>query len=264
MRIDRQLVVRVESSAAEFAQRQTAALASRSPSIGAAAAALDGGALIAFGPGRYVNRAIGVGFGGTPADEIVAAIDDFYSLRSMAPSLEIGPWADAALLPALSAAGYRLERFRNVYARDLGSVPAEPANEIALVDVLTANDRSSILAGEVPADSDARRFSDEYCDAAAEVEGTMDFVALVDGLPAACGSLNPVDGVGWLGGAATRAEHRGQGLQTSLLKHRLRVARVLGCSIAAATALPDGQSARNLERLGFGLLYTQAVLTKPR
>ena len=92
----------------------------------------------------------------------------------------------------------------------------------------------------------------------------MDFVALVDGAPAACGSLNPVDGVGWLGGAATRTEHRGKGLQTSLLKHRLRVARVLGCSIAAATALPDGQSARNLEGLGFDLLYTQAVLTKSR
>ena len=264
MRIDRQLVTRVEGSATEFALRQTAALAIRSPSIGAAAARLDGGALIAFGPGRYVNRAIGVGLGGTPADEIVAAIDDFYSSRSMAPSLEIGPWADAALLPALSAAGYQLERFRNVYARDLGSVPAEPTNEIALVDVLTANDRRSILAGDVPADSDARRISDEYCDAAAGVEGTMDFVALVDGAPAACGSLNPVDGVGWLGSAATRTEHRGKGLQTSLLKHRLRVARVLGCRIAAATALPDGQSARNLERLGFDLLYTQAVLTKSR
>ena len=177
-------------------------------------------------------------------------------------SLEIGPWAEAALLPALSAAGYQLERFRNVYARDLTSLPDEPAAVIAQVDARTADDRKSILAGDVPVDSEARRISDEYCDSASKVDGSVDFLALVDGVPAACGSLNPIDGVGWLGGAATRTGHRGKGLQTSLLKHRLHVARVLGCSFAAATALPDGQSARNLERLGFDLLYTQAVLTK--
>ena len=35
------------------------------------------------------------------------------------------------------------------------------------------------------------------------------------------------------------------------------------CDFAACTAVPDGQSARNLERLGFQLLYTQTVLTQP-
>lgn len=262
MHIDVDLARRVEWSAAEFSFQQAEALNRLDPSIGAAAERLDGGALISFGPGRYVNRAIGIGLGGTPADEVVAAIDDFYSSRAMAPSLEIGPWADAALLPALSAAGYALERFRNVYARDLTSLPDEPHAVIVRVDARSADDRKSILAGDVPADSEARRISDEYCDAASKVDGSVDLLALVDAVPAACGSLYPIDGVGWLGGAATRTGHRAKGLQTSLLEHRLRLAPELGCTVAAATALPDGQSARNLERLGFDLLYTQAVLTK--
>ena len=91
-----------------------------------------------------------------------------------------------------------------------------------------------------------------------------DLVALVDGVPAACGSLSVVDGVGWLGGAATLPAFRGTGLQTALVRHRLRLAAAAGCTFAAATALPDGQSARNLERLGFRLAYTQAVLTNTR
>ena len=262
MRIDRELIARVEHSAAEFSLQQTAAFAVRSPGTGATSARLDGGALISFGPGRYVNRAMGLGFGGTPADEIVAALDHFYSSRAMAPSLEIGPWADANLLPALSAAGYQLERFRNVYARDLTSLPAEPDADIVRVDALTADDRKSILAGDSPSDSEARRISDEYCGAASDVAGSVDLLALVDGVAAACGSLNPIDGVGWLGGAATRTEQRGKGLQTALLQHRLRLTPDVGCTVAAATALPDGQSARNLERLGFDLLYTQVVLTR--
>ena len=71
-----------------------------------------------------------------------------------------------------------------------------------------------------------------------------------------------IDAVGWLGGAATLPENRGRGLQQALVEQRLRLAAAEGCDLAAATALPDGQSARNLVRFGFRLLYTQVVLTR--
>lgn len=120
--------------------------------------------------------------------------------------------------------------------------------------------RNAILAGD--AAPEARRISDEFCAAMAQLNDTHDLIALVNDVPVACGSLNIVDGVGWLGGAATLAAFRGTGLQQALLAHRLHLAHSLGCDFAAATAVPDGQSARNLERLGFQLLYTQTVLTK--
>ena len=264
MRIDRGLVRRVEHSAADLSIQQAVALATLAPTSGASAEPLDGGALVAFGAGRYVNRAIGVGLGATAADEVVASLGAFYSARGMAPSLEVCPWTGPALLLALGAAGYRLERFRNVYVHDLAEPPREPAVPIAEVGDSTADDRKRILAGDVPADSDARRISDEFCDALALLRGKFDLVALVDGVPAACGSLSVVGGVGWLGGAANLPAHRGTGLQTALVRHRLRLAAAAGCTFAAATALPDGQSARNLERLGFRLAYTQAVLTNTR
>jgi len=261
MYVNRELVQRVEYSAADFCARHVDVLVRMSPTSDAAAQECDGGKLISFGPGRYVNRAMGVGLGATPAEEIVAAIGAFYSARSLPASLEIGPWVSEGLIAALASNDYRLERFRNVYVRELESLPDEGDLDIRQVDDASAAARKNILSfGSLPG-SEARNISDEFCDSAAQVTGARDFVAIVDDNAVACGSLNIVDGVGWVGGAATLPAYQGRGLQQALLAYRLRLARTSGCDFVACTAVPDGQSARNLERLGFQLLYTQTVCT---
>ncbi|HQZ36651.1 MAG TPA: GNAT family N-acetyltransferase [Ilumatobacteraceae bacterium] len=263
MRTECDLARRIEHSAAKFVTSQAVALAEVAPTSGAQAEALDGGALVSFGPGRYVNRAIGLGFGGTAADEILGALDAFYGERGMPPSLELSPLADPALLTALTMDGYVLERFRNVYAHDLSNLAPAGGQEIVPLTAETADDRKRILSNDAPQGTDARRLSDEFCDASSGFAGTHDFIAVIDGVSAACGSLAVSDGVGWVGGAATLAAHQGKGLQSALIAFRLWLAQEFGCELAAATALPDGQSAQNLVRLGFQLLYTQVVLTKP-
>ena len=260
MYVDRKLVRRVEYTAADMSARQANALARMTPATPGAAQECDGGQLIAFGSGRYVNRAAGIGLGGMRGSEIVSAVEGFYGTRSLPASVEINPWVSDDLVAALGIAGFRLERFRNVYVRELASLPDQPTADIREVDAAMVPARSAILAGD--ASPEARRVSDEFCAAMMQVGDTNDFVAIVNGVPAACGSLNLVDGVGWLGGAATLQEFRGQGLQQALLVYRLHLAHKLGCDFAACTAVPDGQSARNLERLGFQLLYTQTVLTQ--
>ncbi len=260
MYVDRELVRRVEYSAAHMSARQAAVLAQMTPATPAAAQECDGGQLIAFGAGRYVNRATGIGLGGMSGVEIVAAVESFYSARSLPASVEINPWVNPDLVAALAAGDFRLERFRNVYVRELDSLPDRSTANIREVDATIVPARNALLAGD--ATGEARRISFEFCEAMAQLNDTHDFVATANDVPAACGSLNIVDGVGWLGGAATLQEFRGRGLQQALLAYRLHLASELKCAYAAATAVPDGQSARNLERLGFQLLYTQTVLTQ--
>ena len=262
MYVDRELVRRVEYSAADMSARQANVLARMTPATPGAAQECDGGQLIAFGPGRYVNRAAGIGLGGMPGAEIVTAVETFYRSRSLPASVEINPWVSEELVAALGVAGFRLERFRNVYVRELAERPDQTAADIQEVDATMVADRNVILAGD--STGEARRVSDEFCAAMMQLGDTNDFMAFANGVAAACGSLNVVDGVGWLGGAATLQKFRGQGLQQALLAYRLHLARKLGCDFAACTAVPDGQSARNLERLGFQLLYTQSVLSQPR
>ena len=259
MYVDLELVRRVEFSTADISARQAEVLARMTPATPAAAQECDGGQLIAFGAGRYVNRAMGIGLGNTPAAEVVAAVERFYAAQSLPPSVEINPWVSVDLVAAFGAANFRVERFRNVYVRELDALPDRSTAEVRDVDATNVLARNAILAGDAP--PEARRVSDEFCEVMGQLSETNDFVAILDGVAAACGSLNIVDCVGWLGGAATLQRYRGRGLQQALLAHRLHLARELKCAFAACTAVPDGQSARNLERLGFQLLYTQSVLT---
>lgn len=265
MRIDIELVRRIEHSSAVFAGQLAEAMATIAPESKATAQSFDGGSLVAWGQGRYVNRAMGVGLGGTAAEEVVAAIDSFYGERGMPPSLELSPWTDPAIVKLLSANGYRVDWFRNVFVAALPVAMAQ-AIEPHVIEQVTAETlplRQAILAGDAAVGTDARRISDEMCETGLILPNALDFLAMVDGEAAACGSLNIANGIGWVGGAATLATHRGRGLQTALIAHRLRLAHELGCELVAATALPNGQSAQNLLRLGFQLVYTQAVLTKP-
>jgi GNAT superfamily N-acetyltransferase len=263
VRIDRSLVQRVESTSARLSCLHVAAFDALSPRTGAQCESFDGGAFIAFGPGRYVNRAMGLGLGTSPSDATISALVEFYEARALAPSLEVCPWVDDAFIAALAAAGFRTDRFRSVYAHDLSSMPeVAVAATIEAESAVTAARRRAILADGAEPGSASRTVSDEYCDAAARVPGAHDLVA-VDGTDViACGSLIAIDGVAVLGGGATTPSARGQGLQSALLAHRLRLAASMGCELAVATALPAGQSARNLERMGFVQLYTQVVMTR--
>jgi GNAT superfamily N-acetyltransferase len=263
VRIDRSFVQRVESTAARLSCLQVAAFDTIAPRTGAQCEPFDSGSFVAFGPGRYVNRAMGLGLGEVSPSETVAALVEFYEARALAPSLEVCPWVDDALLAALATAGFRTDRFRSVYTHDLIDLPPLDADAVIVAESpSTAEGRRTILADDAEPGSAARAVSDEYCDAAAQVPGAHDLVAVSGNEVIACGSLIAIDGVAVLGGGATTPSARRQGLQSALITHRLHLAASLGCDIAVATALPAGQSARNLERLGFVQLYTQVVMTR--
>jgi len=70
------------------------------------------------------------------------------------------------------------------------------------------------------------------------------------------------EGIAQLTGAATAPAHRRRGVQTALLLARLTDAAAAGCDIAVVTTQPGSRSQRNVQRRGFDLLYTRAVLVK--
>jgi hypothetical protein len=51
-------------------------------------------------------------------------------------------------------------------------------------------------------------------------------------------------------------------VQTALLATRLADAAAAGCDIAVVTTAPGSQSQQNVQRRGFQLLYTRAILVK--
>lgn len=264
MIIDRGLVVRVEHTAARLTSLEVESLAATTPSSPARWMAADGGVAAAMGPGRYVNRAVGAVFGDAAPAALLDELEAFYEEAGLPASLEVSPWVGEPLLAELGVRGYAVDWFRNVYAHSLQSLPSIGRLQIDEVDDDLEADWTAILGSGHEHGTPERRTSDEFCAAMHRVPGALNLIATIDGRPVGTGSLTPVRTVAWLGGAATLPEARGRGAQHALLADRLHRARRLGCSLAAATAVPGGVSARNLTRVGFQLLYTQAVMTRPR
>lgn len=262
--VDLALVRRVEGTAARWTARQVEALCSVTSVGSPCHVDLDGGVLAAMGHGRYVNRAVGLGFGELSPTDLVDQLEAFYAARDLDPMLELSPWVAPGLVDELRARSYSVAWFRNVYVHAMDRLP--PRSRVLTIDEVDDDDEmeewSAILGAEADPGSEARARSDEFCQAMHRVHGSIDLMARLDGKAVACGSLAVVHGVGWLGGAATLPQQRGRGAQHALVVERLHRARRDGCVLAAVTAVPGGSSARNLERLGFELLYTQPVLSR--
>ena len=87
-------------------------------------------------------------------------------------------------------------------------------------------------------------------------------MALRHGQLAGGASYRISDGVAQLTGAATAPAHRRNGVQTALIAARLADAVVNGCDVAVITTQPGSKSQQNVQRRGFDLLFTRAVLLK--
>jgi GNAT superfamily N-acetyltransferase len=89
-------------------------------------------------------------------------------------------------------------------------------------------------------------------------------LAWMEGAPAGTGALVIDGGVGWLSGDSTLRQYRGRGVQQAIQRHRLLLAEGAGCDLAVTEAVPGGGSQRNMERLGFRIVYTHVEFAKSR
>jgi GNAT superfamily N-acetyltransferase len=88
-------------------------------------------------------------------------------------------------------------------------------------------------------------------------DNTVCFLAEADGQPGAAGALCLHEGVALFAGAATVPELRRRGLQSALLRERMRYAFNHNYDLAMMAALPGSNSQRNAERSGFHVAYTR-------
>jgi GNAT superfamily N-acetyltransferase len=173
--------------------------------------------------------------------------------------VEVCPLADPSLLRGMATRDYRPVSFRNVYGHELGELgPTSDDIEISVVegedDVVRWSE--TILDGFGFAGQDDRARVGWWNRMLAGLPHATLVLALRGGRPVGAAILLVHGGTASLGGTATRVDHRRQGVQAALLAARLRMARAAGCSLAVVTADPGGTSARNCERAGFQLAYT--------
>ncbi|WKG04505.1 GNAT family N-acetyltransferase [Mycolicibacterium sp. HK-90] len=219
--------------------------------------------------GSPMNKVVGLGFGGLPDEAVLGEIERALAARGSDTRVELSNLADPEIAAVLTGRGYRLLEFENVLGRRVGiDLPVETAVQVRHADDLAAwvavlvdgfghPDGEGLAAHEeFPADILERAERDM------EKAGATAYVALCDGVVAGGGSMRLTDGIAQLAGAATAPAYRRRGVQGALLAARLAEAADAGCDIAVVTTAPGSRSQRNVQRRGFQLLYTRAVLVK--
>ena len=261
----------------ERAEAQLIAKASRSASDRQGTAGfvipLCGGVASFAEEGSPFNKVAGLGFGGVPSAAALAEIEQAFTVRGAAVQIELAHMADPELGAVLTGRGYRLTSFENVLGMRLAGAPERampPAVEVrpsgddefeAWVDVVVDGFAHPDTQG-VPSHEEFPREVIARAERDLAAAGVKRYVALRDGVFAGGGSLRIAEGIGQLTGAATAPAHRRQGVQTALLSARLADAAAAGCDIAVVTTQPGSRSQQNVQRQGFDLLYTRAVLVR--
>jgi GNAT superfamily N-acetyltransferase len=213
----------------------------------------------------------GLGFAGVPDVRVLEAVERAFQERRTPVRVELASLAEVGIGALLTGRGYRLMGFENVLGLRLPAALAPLAAEVEVsppgefqrwLDVLVEGFANPDAQG-VPSDEHyPRAVIERVVGDLVSSKGFVHFLARRAGEIAGAASLRLSAGIAQLAGAATLPAHRRRGVQTSLLSARLAHALAHGCDLAAVTTQPGSKSQENVQRQGFELLYTRAVLVR--
>ena len=207
------------------------------------------------------------------AEAALGAIEEAFAARGSPVQIELAHLADPAIGALLTGRGYRLTSFENVLGLALTDAPERVAPAGIEVRPSSEGEFESwlgvVIEGSAHPDGQDvpshEKFPREVLARAEQdlaAAGSVRYVALRDDVIVGAASLRVADNIAQLTGAATAPQHRRQGVQTALLSARLADAAAAGCEIAVVAAQPGSKSHQNVQRHGFDVLYTRALLVK--
>lgn len=274
------LARRLERAEAGLIQDGAAAARQRLGDAQVVIVPVSGGVAVFVEPGSPLNKIAGLGFEGVPDEPLLDQIEREFGARGAPIQLELSSLGDPAIAKLATRRGYELIGFENVLGLSLSpdtAAPGPPAgpDTIAIRPVAADQNRTwldTVATGFLHPDAFDGPASHETFDREALERVFTDtmaapsferYLAWHAGEIAGGASLRVSDGVAQLCGAATLPAHRRRGVQSALLRHRLASAAERGCDIAVVTTQPGSKSQENVQRFGFALLYTRAILVKP-
>ena len=187
------------------------------------------------------------------------AIEAFFAARVANWEVSVTPFTDPQTVQRLFEMGYAFAGLEGQLAQEIDALPDAGSHEI--VEVGPERTEAWIEASDRAwgGDETASWTPGNLIRTIAAVP-SRNYLALVDGVPAAAASMTEWgDGV-LLRGGATRVPYRGRGLQSALLARRLRDAG--RGRLAIIGAAPGSISYRNAQRVGFQPLYSTLTLMR--
>lgn len=268
------LAARIERAEARLIEQSAQAAARRRPEARGFVTTIGGGVAAFTSEGSPLNKVAGLGFAGALGESGLEAVEAAFAERGAPVQVELSCLAEPSIGALLTGRGYRLRGFENVLGRPLPTEPSperaaevevseSPAEELETwLDAVVTGFAHPDTQGLPSHESFSRELLEEVMADMATTDGFVRYLARLGGEPAGGASMQLGEGVAQLCGAATRPEHRRRGVQSALLAERLAVAGRSGCDVAVVTTQPGSRSQENVQRLGFHLLYTRAILVR--
>ncbi len=207
-----------------------------------------------------LTQTFGLGMFEMPSAADMDTIEAFFKDRGAPVFQEASPLADKSLLPLLGERGYRPVELTSVMFLPLSGRAAATTSGPIEVRVAAADERDLWAQTAAEGWRELAGIADlmlELARVSSAAEGTLPFLAELDGRAIATGALAIHNGVALLAGASTIPEWRHRGAQRALLEARLARATRAGCDLATMCAEPGSASQRNAERQGFRIAYTR-------
>ncbi len=204
-----------------------------------------------------VTQSFGLGIFEELSAETLETLERFFRERGAPVMHEVSPLAGVRALELLCERGYSPVELSSVMYK-----PVEACGESGISIRTVGPDEAHVWA-EVSARGwshehpELREFLKESMWLCTARDEAISFLAEIDGVPGAAGSLCLHEGVALFGGSATVPELRRRGLQSALMEARMRYAMEHGCDLAMMVAEPGSNSQRNAERMGFRIAYTR-------
>jgi GNAT superfamily N-acetyltransferase len=266
--LDLQLAREIELAEAQAAVACAEMMQTLQPETVGAFEPIGSGYAVYCGADNPVTQAVGLGMNGPVSSEEFARLEEFYFSRNEPVRVETCPLADASLIQHYKEQGYHVSEFSNVMLRLVGdevnSLPPTPAG----IDIrMTGREEIELWVLTV-----AQGFAENYpvtqelldvMKLFALAKNTECYVARIDGRIAGGGTLAVRGRIAGLFGASTLPEFRNRGVQTALLRARLRRAQGLRCELVMSLAQPGSHSQRNITRLGLQTMYTRVKFERP-
>ena len=243
---------------------------------------IGGGIAVYAGPGQPFNKVAGLGFAGELDEGALASLEAEYDARAGEIRVELATLAAPSIATLLTARGYRLIGHENVLGMALtperllewdARVAASAGVSVSRVresetrvwadTVIEGFMHPDAFDGPPPTESFDRDTLVSVFEDSSLTPGMVLYLARRDGVIAGGGSIRVANGIVQMSGASTLPAHRRRGVQTTLLCARLADAARQRCDLAITCTEPASKSQENMQRAGFELLYSRAVLVRP-
>jgi ribosomal protein S18 acetylase RimI-like enzyme len=243
-----------------------------------------GGASAVFaGEGQPINKLAGLGFADGVDEASLTALERAFDARSADLRVELATLADPSVGILLTRREYELIGYENVLGLPLsGDIidslshanDADVARGVVVSPAREDETRTWIdtvadgfmhpdqFDGPPPTESFDRQTIVDAFSASTLAAGMASYLVRRDGVIAGGGAIRISNRLAQLAGAATLPAHRRRGVQSALLRARLVDAARQGCDLAIVTTEPASKSQENVQRAGFALLYSRAVLVR--